>query len=341
MTQQVHHPRAQRVVVITGASAGVGRAAALEFAATGARVALLARDPMALEDTRSQIEEHGGTALGIPVDVADAEAVFSAARQIEDTFGPIDVWVNNAMTTVFATVESLSPEEVRRVNDVTYLGTVHGTMAALRSMQARGRGTIIQVSSGLAYRPIPLQAAYCAAKHAARAFTEALRCELLHQGSAIRLGSVVLPGMNTPQFDWARTHQRHKPRPVAPVYQPDVAARAIVSAARRPQREYFVGYQTPLLTMGAALMPNVLDRYLASTAVSGQDSGIPAGPNRQHNLFAPVPGRHSTRGTFSDESGRDALVVSGSVARGLGVAALLGIGALVGACLSHRNQDRR
>lgn len=336
MTERICGAWAQRVVVITGASAGVGRATALEFAVNGAYVALLAREPKALEDTRSQIEEKGGRALAIPVDVADAEAVFSAAKQVEDAFGPIDVWVNNAMTTVLASVESLNPEEVKRVNDVTYLGTVHGTLAALRSMQPRGRGTIIQVSSGLAYRPIPLQAAYCAAKHAARAFTESLRCELLHKGSAIQLSTVLLPGINTPQFDWARTHEPHEPRPVSPVYQPEIAARAILTAALRPQREYFVGHQTPLLTMGAALMPDVLDRYLARTAFSGQDSGTPVQPNRADNLFSPVPGRHRTHGTFSDESARDALVVSGTVARTLGVAALLGLGALLGACLPFR-----
>src|SRR5690606_9350234 len=307
------------------------------FARTGAHVALLARDATALEDTRSQIEETGGTALALPVDVADADAVFQAADRVVEKFGAIDVWVNNAMTTVFSKVADLTADEVKRVTDVTYLGSVHGTMAALRSMRANNRGTIIQVSSGLAYRPIPLQAAYCAAKHAARAFTEALRSELLSEDSGIEVTSVILPGVNSPQFEWARTHQPHEPRPVAPVYQPEVAARAIVRAARDPPREYFVAYQPPLLTMGAALMPDVLDRYLGRTAIEGQSTGQRTLADRPDNLFTPAKGRHSTHGTFGQESQSEAIMISGSVARGLGLAAILGVDALLGSMMKNRS----
>lgn len=334
--QTQHSPFEGQVVVVTGASAGVGRATALYFAARGARVALLARDPQGLEDTRAQIALRGGHALALPVDMADAQAVQAAADACEQQLGPIDIWVNNAMTTVFSAVSELMPEEVRRVNEVCYLGYVHGTMAALARMRDRGQGTIIQVSSGLAYRAIPLQAAYCAAKHAVRGFTEALQCELLSERSAVRLCSVVLPAVNTPQFNWARTHLSTRPRPVAPVYEPEAAARAIGHAVQCRDNEYFVGYQTPLLVMGNALMPGALNHYLARTATRGQDTGEALAADRPDNLFTPASSEHRTRGDFGQEARAQALVLPACLARALGVTALLGLGALLGACLGKR-----
>jgi len=323
-------------VVVTGASAGVGRATALAFAARGAHVGLLARDSQGLADTRAEIVARGGIAHAAAVDMADDAAVFAAAEDCERELGPVSVWVNNAMTTVFSSVGKLSAEEIRRVTEVTYLGTVHGTLAALASMRRREEGVIIQVSSALAYRAIPLQAPYCAAKHAIRGFTDALRCELLHEGGAVQLCSVVLPAIDTPQFAWARTHQETGPRPVAPVYAPEAAARVIVRTAGRPEREVFVGYQTPLLVMGQALMPGMLDHYLAHNAIEGQSTGEPLPPGRDDNLFAPVPGLHAERGAFGGETHAAALRMSGKVARGLGLAGLLALGALVGAGFTAR-----
>lgn len=325
-----------KAIVVTGASAGVGRATALAFAARGAHVGLLARDAQGLEETRREIEARGGVAYAVPTDMADAQAVSAAAESCERELGPISVWVNNAMATVFSKVDDLSAEEIRRVTEVTYLGTVHGTLAALAMMRKHGAGTIIQASSALAYRAIPLQAPYCAAKHAIRGFTDALRCELLHERSAIQLCSVILPAVNTPQFEWARTHESSRPRPVAPVYQPEVAARAIVRTAQRPEREVFVGYQTPLLVMGQALMPGTLDHYLAKNAVQGQTTGEPLPSDRAENLFEPVSGRHAARGRFDDEAHNDAITLSGRAARALGVAGLLALGALAGATLRTR-----
>src|SRR6266540_3827536 len=232
------------VVVITGATAGVGRATVREFARRGACIGLLARDPDGLEITRKEVEALGGRAIGIPTDVAHADEVEAAASRIEESFGPIDLWINNAMVTVFSPIKELEPEEIRRVTEVTYLGTVHGTLSALRRMLPRNQGTIVQVGSALAYRSIPLQSAYCAAKHAVLGFTDSLRCELMHEGSGVRLAIVHLPGINTPQFSHCRTRMPRHPRPVPPVYQPEIAGRAIVWAAEHPRRELWVGGAT-------------------------------------------------------------------------------------------------
>lgn len=313
-----------KVIVVTGASAGVGRATALGFARGGARLALLARDEAGLADTKAEIESIGGTAVAFPLDVADSGAVLAAAEACEARLGPIDVWVNNAMATVFAAVADLTPEEVRRVTEVTYLGYVHGTMAALHFMRPRNRGVIVQVGSSLAYRGIPLQSAYCGAKHAIRGFTDSVRTELIHSRSAVKLTTVHLPAVNTPQFDWARTHQAKLPRPVAPVYTPDTAARAIIRAAQHPAREYWLGGMTPVIILANMLLPGVLDRYLAANAIQGQEriEAVPAA--RADNLFQPAEGIHRKDGSFGGEA-RDAAM--------LFEAPRLRVGAFLGACL--------
>lgn len=291
-----------RVVVVTGASAGVGRATARAFAARGDAVALLARGEEGLAAAREEVERAGARALVRPVDVADAAAVDDAASAVEAELGPIDVWVNDAMTAVFAPVVDTTADEFRRVTEVTYLGYVHGTLAALKRMRARDHGVIVQVGSALAYRAIPLQAGYCAAKHAIRGFTDALRAELLHDSSGVRLTMVQLPGLNTPQFGWVKTTLSRHPRPVAPVYQPEMAARAIVWAADHPRRELWVGAATPLTIWASRLAPGLVDRYLAHTSVDAQQTDQPIDPARPTYLWEPLPGDHGAHGIFDDEA---------------------------------------
>ena len=285
------------VVVITGATAGVGRAVARRFAADRASIALLARGRDGLAATAREVEALGGVALAIPTDVADADQVFAAAERIERELGPIDVWINNAMTTVFAPVERVSPDEYRRVTDVTYHGVVWGTQAALRAMRPRGRGTIVQVGSALAYRAIPLQAAYCAAKHAIRAFTDALRSELLHDRVDIHLTMVQLPAINTPQFDWCLNKMGHAAQPVPPIFQPEIAADAIHFAALHRRREVWVGAPTVRAILAQKIIPGWLDRYLARRGYVGQQARR-AVVDPRANLFAPVPGPHGAHGAF-------------------------------------------
>jgi short-subunit dehydrogenase len=304
-----------KVVVITGASAGVGRATAHAFAQRGARLGLIARDPAALEQVKEEVERFGVTALVAAADVAEADAVFSAAERFANHFGAIDVWVNNAMVTVFAPVWELTPEEFRRVTEVTYFGCVHGTMAALRHMRPRNRGAIIQVGSALAYRGIPLQSSYCGAKHAIRGFTNSLRTELIHDGSAITVTTMELPAVNTPQFDWARTHMARQPRPVPPVVQPEVIADAIVRAVEKPQREYWIGLSTLKIILGNTLLPRFLDRYLARRAFEQQETIRPVSPGRDDNLQRPVSDLHRTRGGFGNEASSDAFVINETTAR--------------------------
>lgn len=304
-----------KVVVITGASAGVGRAAALAFARAGACLALMAREARALEETRQEIADAGGCAHAFPVDVSNARALRRAAEKAEATLGPPDIWINNAMATVFSKVEDLTAEEVEAVTATTYLGYVYGTMEALRSMRRRGRGQIIQVGSALAYRGIPLQAAYCGAKHAIRGFTDALRSELMADNCKVRLTAVHLPAINTPQFDWARSHRRRLPRPVAPVYDPEVAASAILMAAMRPVREYWLGSRTPLLILANAVFPGLVDRQLAASAVTGQDRPRRRAPGRQDNLRTPVQGGHGVTGSLGEEARPRALILSETLVR--------------------------
>ena len=287
-----------KVVVITGASAGVGRATALLFARNGAKIGLIARGEDALKVTRHEIEVAGGTALVCVADVVDADALDAAAELIEQQLGPIDVWINNAMVTVFAPVAEMTAEEFRRVTETTYLGGVHGTMAALKRMRPRDRGVIVQVSSALAYRSIPLQSAYCGAKHALMGFLDSLRCELIHEGSGIHLTAVHMPALNTPQFGWARNKMPNKPQPVPPIYQPEVAAEAIWFAATHRRRAVSVGASTWLALLGQWLSPLLMDRYLGRTAVEGQQTSEPDSGNRADNLAAPIANQHATHGTF-------------------------------------------
>ncbi|HKV47367.1 MAG TPA: SDR family oxidoreductase, partial [Candidatus Acidoferrales bacterium] len=252
-------------VVVTGASAGLGRAIAKEFGKRGAQVALLARGKQGLDAAAEEITTAGGKALPIPTDVSDAAAVEAAAEKAEQQFGPVDVWVNNAMVSVFSPVKEMKPEEYKRATDVTYLGVVYGTLSALRRMLPRDRGTIVQVGSALAYRSIPLQSAYCGAKHAIVGFTDSLRCELIHDRSRIRVTMVHMPAMNTPQFSWVKSRLTHKPQPVPPIYEPEVGARAVYWAAHHDRREIYVGAPTVGAIVGNKIAPGALDRYLGRT----------------------------------------------------------------------------
>ncbi|WP_353641016.1 SDR family oxidoreductase [Mesorhizobium sp. WSM2239] len=330
MPERQENDLTNNIVVITGASAGVGRAVAHRFARAGTSLALIARDEASLEETKLEVESLGGRAAIFPADVADADAVFAAAEAIEDQLGPIETWVNNAMTTVFSPLSKMKPEEFRRVTEVTYLGFVYGTMAALRHMQPRARGTIVQVGSALAYRGIPLQSAYCGAKHAIRGFTDSLRSELLHDGSRIRLTMVHLPAINTPQFDWARAHIGHEPRPVAPVFQPGVAADAIFEAAQSAPRELWVGSSTSKVILGNMISPRFLDHYLARNAYHGQETAAPLQPGRDDNLFRPVPQLHRTRGSFSREASTSAVNLPGEAVRFAAVVIGVGLAATAG-----------
>ncbi len=292
------------IVAITGASAGIGRACAREFAEHGYDVALLARDRPRLDAAAVEVEARGGRALAIALDVADANAVDEAADRIERELGPIDVWVNDAMTSVFAPVADLAPAEVRRVTEVTYLGTVHGTMAALRRMRARDRGVSVQGGSTLAYRRIPLQAAYCAAKAAARGFTDSVRTELIHDRSAVHVTMVHLPAVNTPQFGWVRSRLPRAAQPVPPIFQPEVAARAIRWAAEHRRREVLVGWPTILGILGQKVAPGFMDRYMARNAWDEQMTDRPEEPGRPDNLFATVRLDVAAHGDF-DAQARD------------------------------------
>jgi short-subunit dehydrogenase len=288
-------------VVITGASAGIGRAVALEFARMGCNIALLARGVERLESAARQARQFGVEALAIPVDVADGDALDAAAGRVETALGPIDVWVNNAMVTIFAPVHAIRSDEFRRVTEVTYLGQVHGTLAALRRMRRRNQGTIVQVGSALSYRAIPLQSAYCAAKFAVRGFTDALRSELAQERSRIRLTMVQLPAVNTPQFDWARSRMAEKARPAPPIFQPEAIAPEIVRAAQEAPRELWIGRSTAKAIVGAMLLPDMAENFLALQGNSDQFAEPHAG-SPADNLFSPPPGDPGTRGRFDNQA---------------------------------------
>lgn len=292
------YPRQGDVVVVTGASAGVGRATVRAFARRGARIGLLARGRDGLQATCEEVRKAGGDAVVVPTDVADAAQVEAAATTVEKTFGAIDIWINNAMVSVFSPIEEITPEEFKRVTEVTYLGYVYGTLAALRRMRPRQRGVIIQVGSALAYRGIPLQSAYCAAKHAVQGFTDSLRCELLHDGSPIRVTMVQMPALNTPQFRWVKSRLPRKPQPVPPIFQPEVAAEAIVWAAYHNRREVYVGWPTVKAILGDKIAPGLADHFLAQTGYDSQQYDGPAEPGRPDNLWSPLAGDHGAHGDF-------------------------------------------
>lgn len=291
-----------KIVVITGAGAGVGRAAATEFARHGCDVALLSRDPERLQTAMSELLCFGVRVLAVPCDVADAAMVDAAAARVEAELGPIDVWVNVAMATVFAPVHALTAEEFQRGTAVTYLGQVHGTMAALRYMRPRNRGSIVCVGSALAYRSVPLQSIYCGAKFAIRGFLDSLRSELFHDKLKISITEVDLPAVNTPQFDWARNKMGKKAQPVPPIFQPEVPARAIYFGAFHPRRQIWVGFPTVKAILANRLFPGLIDRYLARSGYTGQLTNLPADPDAPGNLFAPVAGPYGSHGRFDDRA---------------------------------------
>jgi len=326
-----------QTVVITGASAGIGRATARLFGRRGADVALLARGRRGLEAAAAEVEEAGGRALVVPTDMADPVQVEAAADRIEAELGPIDVWVNVAFTSVFAPFTDIEPDEYQRVTDVTYLGFVHGTRAALRRMLPRDAGAIVQVGSALGERSIPLQSAYCGAKHAVNGFTSSVRTELLHHGSRVRITVVQMPAVNTPQFSWVRSRLPRHPQPVPPIYQPEVAARTVVHAADHPGRKQrYVGASTLATVWANRLAPALLDRYLARTGFDAQQTAEPARPDQPENLWQPADDQaghdFGAHGIFDDESTahspQAALARHPVLTSGLAAAGAMGAGAL-------------
>ncbi|HTV16848.1 MAG TPA: SDR family oxidoreductase [Acidobacteriaceae bacterium] len=296
--------RVAPTVVVTGASAGLGRAMAHEFAKRGARIGLISRDQDALEKTAEEVEALGGTAMVRALDVSDDGAVDAAASAFEEGLGPIDVWVNNAMVSVFSPVKEMEASEYRRVTEVNYLGYVHGTLAALKRMLPRNRGRILQIGSALAFRSIPLQSAYCATKHAIVGFTDALRCELLHDKSGVSVSVIHMPAMNTPQFTWVKSRLSGRPQPVPPIYEPEVGARVVVHAAFAPcpRRDYWVGGSTVKAIVGQKFVPGLLDRYLGKTGFDAQQQSIPDSPDRPNNLWQPVTNGMGAHGPFDKRS---------------------------------------
>jgi NAD(P)-dependent dehydrogenase (short-subunit alcohol dehydrogenase family) len=324
---------APQVVVVTGASAGIGRAVARAYGARGARIGLLARGRDGLEAARREVEAAGGEGLVLPTDVANAEEIEAAAQAVEDTFGPIDVWINNAMVSVFSPVKEMTAAEFKRVTEVTYLGYVYGTLSALHRMLPRDTGVIVQVGSALAYRGIPLQSAYCGAKHAVQGFMDSLRCELLHDGSRVRVTMVHMPAVNTPQFDWVKTRLPGSPQPVPPIFQPEVAAEAVLWAADHDRTEMWVGAPTVVAILGNRLAPRLGDHYLARTGYASQQTDEPVDAHRPHNLWEPVPGDHGAHGRFDERAHssslqlwltmrRRALVIGAALLAGAGAVAL-------------------
>jgi NADP-dependent 3-hydroxy acid dehydrogenase YdfG len=329
------------VVVVTGASAGIGRAIARAFAEQGADVGLIARNRVALENAQVEVERCGGRAVVCVADVADPQQVAEAAEAIERSLGPIDVWVNNAMVTIVAPVHALHPDEVQRVTAVTYLGSVYGTMEALKRMRGRDRGVIIQIGSALSYRAIPLQAAYCGAKFALRGFTDALRTELLHEGSKVRLTMLQLPAVNTPQFDWCRTRMPRAPRPVAPVFEPEMIARAVVWAARHPRRELAVGWPALKAIWGNKIAPALADRYLARNGYRSQMAPRALTAERPDNLFETVAGDAGAHGRFGAEARTHSIQLWLDQHRVAVASGLAGLAAVVAMCWRGGRHARR
>jgi short-subunit dehydrogenase len=317
----------KRVVVITGASAGVGRAAVREFARKGDDVALIARGIDGLEGARREVEEYGGRALVFPIDIADADAVERAAAETEEKLGPIDVWVNNAMNSVFSPVKEMTPADYKRVTEVTYLGHVYGALSALKRMLPRDRGSIVFVGSALAYRGIPLQSAYCGAKHAIEGFYDSLRTELMHDKSNVKISMVQLPALNTTQFGFVKSRLPRKPKPMGIIYKPEIAAQAIEFASRHNRREIFVGFPTVKAIIGNKIAPWYADLVLAKTGFDGQMTDEVEDKDRRDNLYEPIPGDHGAHGPFVEESNSFSPVLWASMNKGLVISTLVGLAA--------------
>jgi len=330
------------VVVITGSSAGLGRAIAHGFAKRGARIGLIARNPEALNAAKGECEALGGQALVLPVDVSDAAAVDAAAARVEETFGPIDIWVNDAMVSVFSPVKEMEASDYKRVTEVLYLGFVHGTLSALKRMLPRDRGTVIQIGSALSYRSIPLQSAYCACKHAINGFTDSLRCELHHDNSNVKVTAIQMPAMNTTQFDWVKNRMPNDTQPVPPIFEPELAAEVVVAAgfAENPRREYWVGSPTVLAIIGQKFIPGLLDVYLGKTGYKSQQiPNEPKDPSAPNNLYEYVPGVHSARGKFANRSTRTSAEIFASLHRGvIGLSAASVVLAVIGGALMAKRK---
>ncbi|MEX0647497.1 MAG: SDR family oxidoreductase [Balneolaceae bacterium] len=329
-----------QVVVVTGASAGLGRAIVREFARHKARIGLLARGIEGLEAAKQEVEELGGKAIAVPADVSDASRIEWAAQQVEEEFGPIDVWINNAMVSVFSPFKEMDPDEFKRVTEVTYLGQVYGTKVALNRMLRRDSGCIILVGSALAYRGIPLQSAYCGAKHGIHGFFESLRSELIHDKSNIRLSMVQLPAMNTTQFELVKSRLPRKPKPMGTIYEPEVAARAIFNAAKHAEREIYVGYPTAQTILGNKFVPRWIDRYLAKTGYEGQQTEKPEDPEKPDNLWEPVSGDHGAHGSFNAQAWDFSPQLWAAMHRWTALAAVTAIGIGIGGLLNRVLSDK-
>lgn len=316
-----------QVVVITGADAGAGRATVREFARSGCRIGLIARDRERLEQAADEVRDLGGEAIVCVADVADAAQVEAAAAAVEAAFGPFDVWINDAMATIYSPFSEISAEDYKRATEVTYLGTVYGTMAALKRMKKHDHGVIVQVGSALAYRAIPLQAPYCGAKFAIRGFTDALRSELLHDRSKVRVTMVQMPALNTPQFDWGKNHMPMRPQPVSPIFQPETAAKAIFWAVQHQRREVYVGGPSLRVIWANKFIPGVLDRYLARAGYSGQQDDEVADPSRPDNLWKPVSGDFAAHGRFDNRAKPGGMELWATLYRGPVIAGLLCVAA--------------
>lgn len=340
MNKQEVAGQKKRVVVVTGASAGLGRSIAREFAKRGDQLGLIARGIEGLQAAKQEVEELGGRALIFPIDVADADAIENAAAEIESNFGPIDVWVNNAMNSVFSPVKEMKAEEYKRVTEVTYLGQVYGALSALKRMLPRDNGCIIFVGSALAYRGIPLQSAYCASKHAIEGFYDSLRTELMHDKSNVKISMVQLPAMNTTQFKFVRSRLPNKPRPMGTIFEPEVAARVIEFASRNPRREYYVGWPTVKAIVGNKIAPWYADQVLAKNGYDGQMTREPEDPNRRDNLWEPIPGDHGAHGTFSSQSRAFSPVAWASMHREIVWLGSLALAAGIFALIKQSNKDK-
>ena len=335
---RVNNGRRAEVVVVTGASAGVGRAIALEFAKHGAWIGLLARGRDGLEGARREVEAAGGRALVIPTDVSDAAQVEQAATTVERAFGPIDVWVNNAMVSVISPALDMTPEDYQRVTEVTYLGYVYGTLAAVRRMRERNRGAIVQIGSALAYRSIPLQSAYCAAKHAIQGFTDSMRSELIHDGSRIHITTLQLPAVNTPQFSWIKCRMPRHPQPVPPIYQPEVIARAAYWATHHRRRELWIGVSAIKAIIGQKFIPGLLDHYLAWMGYDAQQTDQSLDGNRPNNLHRPLPGDYGIHGAFDRKARSFSLQSWMNMHRGW--TGLAGLAAVAWYMLAHSSRSQ-